>query len=72
MHVLMSVAQPSKAVHYLWREWTRRQHVAVGDKIPSTQLWRRLTKPCYTPHPHIKLGLVKNLVTAMDLTSPAL
>lgn len=54
-----------------WRkEWTRRQNLAVGEKNIMHPALVEADKILLPPL-HIKLGLIKNFVKAMDRTSPA-
>jgi len=57
-------------LHYLRKEWTCRENVAVGQKniqYPALVEADKILLALFC----IKLGLMKNFVKAMDWTSPA-
>ena len=60
----------ARELHYVRKEWTPRQNMAVGQKNIQHPALVEAHKILLPPL-HIKLGLVKNFVKAMDRTSPA-
>ena len=60
----------ARELHYKQKEWNSRQNVAVGEKnIQRPALVE--THKILLPPLHIKLGLMKNFVKAMDRATPA-
>ena len=58
------------ALHFLGKEWTCSENVGVGQKNSQHPAMVEAGKILLPPL-HIKLGLMKNIVKAMDRTSPA-
>jgi len=57
----------AKTLHYLKTEWPQRKYLKVGEKNvqhPALAEWHKILLPPL----HIKLGLMKNIVKAMDRT----
>jgi len=57
-------------LHYLGKEWTCSENVAVGQKKIQHPALVEAGKILLLPL-HIKPGLMKNFVKAMDRTSPS-
>jgi len=60
----------AKTLHYLKRDWPPRKSLEVGEKNvqhPALAEWHKILLPPL----HIKLGLMKNFVKAMDRTVSA-
>jgi len=60
----------AKTFHYLKRDWPQRKSLKVGEKNvqhPALAEWHKILLPPL----HIKLGLMKNFVKAMDRTGSA-
>jgi hypothetical protein len=59
----------ANTLHYLKRDWLQRKSLKVGDKNvqqpPALAEWHKILLPPL----HIKLGLMKNFVKAMDRLS---
>jgi hypothetical protein len=61
----------AKTLHYLKGDWPQRKPLTVGEKNvqhPTMAEWHKILLPPL----HIKLGLMKNFVKAMDWTGSAL
>ena len=60
----------AKTLHYLKRDWPQRKALKVREKNvqhPALAEWHKVL----LPPPHIKLGLMKNFVKAIDHTGSA-
>ena len=60
-----------KTLHYLKRDWPQRKSLKVGEKNvqhPTLAEWHKILLPPL----HIKFGLMKNFVKAMDRTGSAI
>ena len=60
----------AREMHYMMKEWTHRQNVAIGEKNIQHPALVEAQKIMLPPL-HIKLGLMKNFVKAIDRTLPA-
>ena len=60
----------ANTLHYLKRDWPQRKSLKVGEKNvqhPALAEWQKILLPPL----HIKLGVMKNFVKAMDWTGSA-
>jgi len=60
----------AKILHYLKRDWPQRKSLKVGEKNvqhPTLADWHKIL----LPPQHIRLGLMKKVVNAMDRTGLA-
>jgi len=57
-------------LHYLKRDWPQRKSLKVGEKNVQHQALAEYYKTLLPPL-HIRLGLMKNFVNAMDRTGSA-
>jgi len=60
----------AKTFHYLRRDWPQRKCLKVGEKNvqhPALPEWHKILLPPL----HIRLGMMKNFVKAMDRTGSA-
>jgi len=57
-------------LHYIWKKWTHRQNLAVGEKNIQHPALIEADKILLPPI-HIKLGLMTNFEIAIGWTLPA-
>ncbi|XP_034195319.2 uncharacterized protein LOC117611480 [Osmia lignaria lignaria] len=66
---MINIIEKAREQHYIKKDWTSRQQLIPGEKnIKHTNLVD--PQNVYLPRLHIKLGIMKNFVKAMDKSGP--